>query len=54
MKKKFKVNYLKQKKNKNLRNTEFLKFWLSFNTENEKLNIINKINDQITKFGFED
>ena len=27
---------------------------VSFSSENEKLNIINKINDQITKFGFEE
>ena len=44
------LSKVKNKKTEEYRISEIL---VSFSSENEKLNIINKINDQITKFGFE-
>ena len=45
------LSKVKNKKTEEYRISEIL---VSFSSENEKLNIINKINDQITKFGFEE
>ena len=44
----------KAKKNKKTEEYRISEILVSFSSENEKLNIINKINDQITKFGFEE
>ena len=44
----------KVKKNKKTEEYRISEILVSFSSENEKLNIINKINDQITKFGFEE
>ena len=44
----------KAKKNKKTEEYRISEILVSFSSENEKLNIINKINNQITKFGFEE
>ena len=44
----------KVKKNKKTEEYRISEILVSFSSENEKLNIINKINNQITKFGFEE
>ncbi len=40
--------------NKKIEEYRISEISVSFDTENEKIDIINKINDQIAKFGFED
>ena len=44
----------KIKKNKKIEEYRISEISVSFNTENEKINVINKINEQIAKFGFEE
>ena len=40
--------------NKNIEEYRISEISVSFNTENEKTNMINKIKEQINKFGFEE
>ena len=43
-----------QKKNNKIEEYKISEISISFDSENEKINIINKIKEQVAKFGFED